>query len=494
MSERSENYFGPALVVVLALGLSLARIYSFLLFHSVVELFTIAVAWSIFFLAWNARRFLDNHYLLFIGIASLFAGSIDAIHMLAYKGMGTLPDHGANLPTQLWIIGRFVESGSLLLAPLFLRRKLNLGVTFGIYTVLAGGLLASAFTGLFPVCYVEGVGLTRFKVISEYVICGMLLGAAYFLYRRRDEFEHRVFVSLGAAILLNTGAELAFTFYTSVYAASNEIGHLLRFVGFCLIYRAIIVRGMMSPYDLLFRNLARSEEALRIANEKLEATVAALQRSEERYRVFVTNSTEGICRIEAEPAIATSLPAEEQIRLIGQRGRIAECNDAYARMHGMAKAEEMIGLSLSEMLRRADPRIRDLVNRFVHSGYNVVEAEVSETDANGVLRCLVDSFTGVVEDGHLARVWSVQRDVTETRQAAMERERLITQLQRALAEVKNLSGLLPICANCKKVRDDQGYWTQVEAYITQRTDVSFSHGICPDCARQLYPDYFSKMV
>ncbi|MCL4402394.1 MAG: hypothetical protein M1436_07010, partial [Acidobacteria bacterium] len=297
-SDHSDKYFGTALVGVLLVGLCLARLYSFLLFHSLVEVFTIAVAWSIFFLAWNARRFLDNHYLLLVGIASLFVGAIDALHMLAYKGMGTFPDpdHGANLPTQLWIIGRYVESGSLLIAPLFLRRKLNLSLTFGIYAAIVFALVASTFAGLFPLCYVNGVGLTRFKVISEYVVCGMLLGSAWFLYLRRDAFERQVLANLGGAILLNTVAELEFTFYTSVYGPSNEIGHLLRFVAFCLIYRAIIVRGMMSPYDLLFRNLSRSEEALRIANEKLETTVAALQRSEERYRVFVANSSEGICR------------------------------------------------------------------------------------------------------------------------------------------------------------------------------------------------------
>ena len=66
-------------------------------------------------------------------------------------------------------------------------------------------------------------------------------------------------------------------------------------------------------------------------------------------------------------------------------------------------------------------------------------------------------------------------------QMEMEREALIHQLQTALAQVKALSGLLPICAQCKKVRDDGGYWSQVEAYIEQRTEARFSHGLCPIC-------------
>ena len=72
-------------------------------------------------------------------------------------------------------------------------------------------------------------------------------------------------------------------------------------------------------------------------------------------------------------------------------------------------------------------------------------------------------------------------------QAEAERERLIGELQETLAHVKTLRGLLPICASCKKIRDDQGYWNQIEAYVENHTDALFSHGICPDCAKKLYP-------
>jgi DNA-binding NarL/FixJ family response regulator len=81
------------------------------------------------------------------------------------------------------------------------------------------------------------------------------------------------------------------------------------------------------------------------------------------------------------------------------------------------------------------------------------------------------------------------RHVVDRWKAAQERERLLRELQEALAEVKTLSGLLPICSNCKKVRDDKGYWTNVETYIQQRSDAQFSHGICPGCMQILYPGY-----
>ena len=74
--------------------------------------------------------------------------------------------------------------------------------------------------------------------------------------------------------------------------------------------------------------------------------------------------------------------------------------------------------------------------------------------------------------------------------AEMERKKLIQELQDSLAKVKLLSGLIPICANCKKIRDDKGYWNQIESYIKEHSEAVFSHGICPECLKKLYPEYY----
>jgi hypothetical protein len=79
--------------------------------------------------------------------------------------------------------------------------------------------------------------------------------------------------------------------------------------------------------------------------------------------------------------------------------------------------------------------------------------------------------------------------VTERRRAEEEREKLIVKLQDALANVKRLSGMLPICASCKKIRDDSGYWKQIESYIREHSEAEFSHGLCPDCAEKQYAEY-----
>ncbi len=89
---------------------------------------------------------------------------------------------------------------------------------------------------------------------------------------------------------------------------------------------------------------------------------------------------------------------------------------------------------------------------------------------------------------------TIARDITDWKKAEAEREQLVCELQTALTHVKTLSGLLPICAGCKKIRDDRGYWQQVDIYIKRNSNAEFTHGLCPDCIRAYYPDYASRVV
>jgi len=93
-------------------------------------------------------------------------------------------------------------------------------------------------------------------------------------------------------------------------------------------------------------------------------------------------------------------------------------------------------------------------------------------------------------------IWNrrLQREIRERKRIEQERNDLITELKRALAEVKTLQGFLPICAGCRKIRNDTGYWQQIECYIEDHTDTKFSHGLCPDCAQELYPEIAPKIL
>jgi PAS domain S-box-containing protein len=133
------------------------------------------------------------------------------------------------------------------------------------------------------------------------------------------------------------------------------------------------------------------------------------------------------------------------------------------------------------------------LQKVIKEGMDKVEHEVEGKDPEGN-RIWSQVITTPIKDamGNVTSVLEMIIPITERKKAEQERERLIVELEKALDEVKTLSGMLPICASCKKIRDDQGYWNQIEAYIAKRTDAKFTHGICPDCKRELYPELFGE--
>jgi hypothetical protein len=264
MPTRQQRLLTVFVLMAAFVGLYATTFVNYLLFHTLAEIFSIVVAFSIFVIAWNSRTYISNAYLLFVGIAYLFIGFLDLLHTLAYKGMPifTNYDYYAN---QLWIGARYMESITLLTAFFFLGKPRLPSVEriFSLYLVITGLIVASIFSWkIFPVCFIEGIGLTPFKKISEYLICGILVAALYCLHRKRDQFDDKVSGLLLASILCTILSELAFTFYISNYGFSNMVGHYCKIFSFLFLYRALILTGIMRPYELIFRELTQTNQAL----------------------------------------------------------------------------------------------------------------------------------------------------------------------------------------------------------------------------------------
>lgn len=330
-------------------GLYFTTRINYLVFHTFAEGFSIVIASCAFVITWNSRKYIHNPYLLFIGIAYLFVALLDLMHTMAYKGMALFTDYDY-YANQLWIAARYMESITLLGAFVYMpmKRMPRVNLIFFGYAIVTALLIASIFYWkIFPECFVEGSGLTLFKIVSEYIICNILVASVYLLMKNRSRFSPKIFKIILVSIIFTIISELSFTLYVDNYGIMNLVGHYFKIFSFAFIYMAIIKTGIEEPLNLVFLELDRAN---------------------------------------------TGLKGEIQIR----------------------KAAEA------------------------------------------------------------------------------EKERLIHDLKQALEEIKTLQGLLPICSFCKNIRDDKGMWNSMESYLSARADVKFTHGLCPDCAKKHYSEFFNQ--
>ncbi len=202
---------------------------------------------------------------------------------------------------------------------------------------------------------------------------------------------------------------------------------------------------------------------------------AALLESETRYRFLADNMADVVWILDAATARFTYVsPSVERLRGFTVEEVIAQPLEEVVAPASRSMAREVLPAWIAAYLA-GDPAAKTQTH----------EVEQMCRDGSTVWTEIVSTLLGDRPDN--LQILGVTRNITARRQAEAERERLIAELQQALAQVKRLSGLLPICASCKKIRDDRGYWQQVEVYLRSRAEVEFSHSICPDCKTRLYP-------
>ena len=169
------------------------------------------------------------------------------------------------------------------------------------------------------------------------------------------------------------------------------------------------------------------------------------------------------------------------------------CNKSFADFLGLDR-EEIMGKSVYDLAPEAIAKVYnekdlELIN---NPGVQIYEFAAKNKTTGSDHQVIFHKATFEKADGQVAGLIGAMLDITARKTAENEKEKLITELREALDKVKLLSGFLPICAACKKIRDDQGYWKQIETYIRENSEAEFSHSICPDCAKELYPEFIKN--
>lgn len=208
--------------------------------------------------------------------------------------------------------------------------------------------------------------------------------------------------------------------------------------------------------------------ALRDLRERLRAE-GERRESEARYRLLFENSLDGIL---------LTLPD----------GSVLDANPSACRIMGRTR-EEIVQAGRVGLIDATDPRLAVMMEERARTGK--AQGELNCRRPDGTFFPIEISSVVFAGLGGEPRTVIMFRDVSARKTAEAEREQLVAELQDALQRVTVLSGLLPICASCKKIRDGEGTWHHLESYISQHSDATFTHGLCADCRRKLYPDLHS---
>ena len=277
---------------------------NFTLFHTVAELFSVLIAFMMFAIALNTYGINENDKIIFLGIAFGFVGLIDLLHLFSYKGMGVFSDETSNLPTQLWIMGRYLQSITYLISFTLPTKYFGVKRQFISYFLITGALLISVFLGIFPDAFIEGIGLTSFKIISEYIICGILALSLIVYIKNKYNSFNRTDIFIIISIVMTIISEIFFTTYVSVFGFSNQVGHAFKIISFYFLYVALVKTSIREPHYTLDklnrffneknRNLEKAFTELKVEYEQSENRKAEDIRKKEILDGILEASIDGI--------------------------------------------------------------------------------------------------------------------------------------------------------------------------------------------------------
>ena len=411
MKESISNKNPSVMVVFRVLAflsgitiLLIIQLNNFRLFHYITESLSVIVGVLIFAVVWSGRDIIDNKPIVFLGIAYLFIAILDSFHVVSYKGMGILNLDGSNYTAQVWISARYIEAISILLVSIGLR-KIYAKLTFHVYLALTTIILFTIFRWkIFPICYIEGTGLTIFKILSEYIIIGILFCAFIFFLYHRTKFHKKFVLMMTASIMVTIFSEFCFTLYTGVYDFVNGLGHILKVISYIFIYKAIFVKGIQNPQQFLFQRLSI----------KQKETMDQLRESENLYKTLLN-----------------SLP--QSVFFVNRNSDYISCNISYAQSVYLEKSE-----IINKNVYDIHPKI--VADRFRQEDLAIMDkGEMEELDDTIILgnqKIMVHSEKVPVRDvnGRIMGVLGIYWDITERKKIERELKEYRKNLEELVTE------------------------------------------------------------
>lgn len=256
----------------------------YLIFHALAESVSVIISFILVSISLSTYKFNTNRSIIFLGIAYGFIGVFDLIHMFTYQNMGRFADNTGNIPAQLWISARYIESISYLISFILWKRKVDIRLNKVVFVYLFVSvffLVSILYLKIFPCCSISVTKVTSFKIISEYIITGIFIAGVIY-YIKNNNIKKRVQLFIMLSLTTSAIAELFFSSHGTQLL--HSYGHIFKLISQYFIYVAFIKASLEEPYIALHS----LNETLMDKNKKLKQLVR-IQREESEYRRKIEN-------------------------------------------------------------------------------------------------------------------------------------------------------------------------------------------------------------
>jgi diguanylate cyclase (GGDEF)-like protein len=247
---KRSNYLSVLSIIVAVIVLFVISQYNYLLAHIIIEFGISTIGIMIFSVSINSKKFNKDNILVLMGPGFLVSALLGILHTIAYKGMNIFGFVGGNAAIQFWIVLSYILAVTFLIAIINYSKKIKYNLILMLNLIIAIVSSYLIFSNNFPVCYIEGVGLTLFKRVSEYIIIAIYLFSLFKLsklysFKKINEY---VYDNLKIIIVMLILGEASFTLYFDAHGFFNILGHFFKFIGFIVMYNSLLYDLIINPY------------------------------------------------------------------------------------------------------------------------------------------------------------------------------------------------------------------------------------------------------
>lgn len=351
----------------------LVSVYDYQLFLVAAQAFSVFVAFSIFVIAWNSRRFMENKYLLFIGMAYLFIGGLEFTYIFIHQRNILLGLKDADASSQLLVLAHYLQGLSFLIAPFLYKRRISPYAILAVHlAVFVFVVLLILYWDIFSIFIASSGKILFLNRINSFIVFLIFVAAMYFLKKKQEIFDAKVYKLIDASLFIAASGEIAFIFSRAADTHQDLVSVFLKTISFYLVYKAIVETGFSKPYHLLFRDLKQSQE---------------------RYGYLIENSPEAI--------------------VVYTEGTFVYANPAGLTLFGVKKMKDLMGKKAMDFVHPEYWSLaRDYVRDFRHEGKSKFMKEFLIVRADGTERCVEAIASDIIYEGKRS-TQAVIRDITE---------------------------------------------------------------------------------